>query len=70
MEVKVESYQDPDAPKGEVTIYDAIPGRLRDVGRQRRQRGEIGQDLEAALTALRVGRRGDPRHYRFSGLSY
>ncbi len=24
MEVKVESYQDPDVPQGEVTIYDAI----------------------------------------------
>ena len=24
MEVKVESYQDPDKPQGEVTIYDAI----------------------------------------------
>ena len=67
MDVNVASYRDADADHGDLTLYDAGPGELRDMGHRRRPSPSLGGALETALTPLRFGRRGDPGYHRGLG---
>jgi hypothetical protein len=68
LDVRVASYQDPDKEPEQLTVWDACRS-IRDMGCRRRPRDLSRGRLEEALTALRIGRRGDPQHQRHRRLS-